>query len=411
MEFVHTGPGTLAGTYLRMFWQPVYRSQDLPPGQSVPIRIMGEQFTLYRGELSSFPLAGEEPALSLSKGRDGGDAGGDGGRVHLLAFRCAHRGAQLSTGWVEGDCLRCLYHGWKYDASGQCVEQPDEDPAFAAQVRIASYPVREYLGLVFAYLGEGAPPSFRRFPDFERPFVVEAGPPEIWPCNYFNRIDNACDAQHVLYTHRESITRAGRTNQLVSRSVSSEETEYGIRTTLRVPDRPPSYLHFHMPNINQTRSGARVEGTLADAQNLWVDRLFWRVPIDDEHSISFVVDCLQLTGAEADAYRERRRFAQETQTASLHEIGDAVLAGRMRLREMDPGLSTYKTFWVEDYATQVGQGPVADRTNERLGRNDGGVVLLRKIWERELRSLASGRPLKQWRTPAGLADMSLVPAG
>ena len=71
-----------------------------------------------------------------------------------MAFRCAHRGTQLSTGWVEGDCVRCFYHGWKYDGAGQCVELPAEDPA-SRQVRIASYPTEEYLGLIFAYLGEG----------------------------------------------------------------------------------------------------------------------------------------------------------------------------------------------------------------------------------------------------------------
>ncbi|MBM2812335.1 MAG: hypothetical protein HW416_3094 [Chloroflexi bacterium] len=75
-DFVHTGPGTLAGRYLRMFWQPVALSADLPAGRTIPIRIMSEDLTLYRGE---------------------------GGGAHLLAFRCAHRGTQLSTGWVEGD--------------------------------------------------------------------------------------------------------------------------------------------------------------------------------------------------------------------------------------------------------------------------------------------------------------------
>src|SRR5207245_5192386 len=88
-NFAQIGPGTLAGRYLRTFWQPVYRAQDLPAGRAKPIRIMNEDFTLYRGE---------------------------GGTPHLLAFRCAHRGTQLSTGWVEGDELRCFYHGWKYDA-------------------------------------------------------------------------------------------------------------------------------------------------------------------------------------------------------------------------------------------------------------------------------------------------------
>src|SRR5581483_8035284 len=180
-DFERVGPGTLAGRYLRRFWQPVSRVKDLKPGYAQPIELMGERFTLYRGE---------------------------GGDPHLVAFRCAHRGTQLSVGWVEGDCIRCRYHGWMYDGSGQCVEMPGEDEAYAARVTIRTYPVCEYLGLVFAYLGEGDPPPLRRFPDFERPGLVETGVPEIWPCSYFSRIDN--DPGHVPYTHRESQLRAGR---------------------------------------------------------------------------------------------------------------------------------------------------------------------------------------------------------
>ena len=118
-DFVHTGPGTLAGRYLRMFWQPVYYAVDLPAGRAVPIRIMSEDFTLYRGE---------------------------GGTPHVVAFRCAHRGTQLSTGWVEGDCIRCFYHGWKYDGAGQCVEQPAEDAGFASKVKIKGYQRRNIWG-------------------------------------------------------------------------------------------------------------------------------------------------------------------------------------------------------------------------------------------------------------------------
>src|SRR6266545_6618459 len=110
-DFVHTGPGTLAGRYLRTFWQPVHRAEDLPVGRAVPIEIRGEPLTLYRG---------------------------DSGQAHLTAFRCAHRGTQLSTGWVEGDSIRCFYHGWTYDASGQCVEQPAEPEPFCSRIKIRS---------------------------------------------------------------------------------------------------------------------------------------------------------------------------------------------------------------------------------------------------------------------------------
>src|SRR6266545_5276290 len=117
-DFVHTGPGTLAGQYLRRFWQPVFRSQDLKPGKAMPIRIMSEDLTLYRGQT---------------------------GTARTLAFRCAHRGTQLSTGWVEGENLRCRYHGWVYEGSGQCVEQPAEPEPFCQKIRIRGYPVEEYL--------------------------------------------------------------------------------------------------------------------------------------------------------------------------------------------------------------------------------------------------------------------------
>jgi len=90
IDLYRTEPGTLAGRYLRSFWQPVWRAKDLPAGEAVPLRIMSEDSTLYRGET---------------------------GTPHVVAFRCAHRGTQLSAGWVEGDCLRCFYHGWKYESS------------------------------------------------------------------------------------------------------------------------------------------------------------------------------------------------------------------------------------------------------------------------------------------------------
>src|SRR5581483_409 len=135
-DFYHTGPGTPAGAWFRTFWHPIYRSTDLPAGRARPVRLMSEDFTLYRGE---------------------------SGEPHLVAFRCAHRGTQLSTGWVEGDELRCFYHGWKYDGAGQCTEQPAEPEPFCSRIRIRSYPVQEYLGLIFAYLGEGEAPAMPRF--------------------------------------------------------------------------------------------------------------------------------------------------------------------------------------------------------------------------------------------------------
>src|SRR5688572_4034850 len=197
-EFSRVGPGTLAGRYLRRFWHPVCRAQDLLPGHAKPLRLMGEDFTLYRGE---------------------------GGTPHLVAYRCAHRGTQLSTGWVEGDCIRCFYHGWKYDGSGQCVEMPAEDPSFPPKVQIASYHCQEYLGLIFAYVGDGEPPPLPRFPELEDEGLAVVHN-YTWPCSFFNSYENVCDPLHIGFVHSQSVFTQ---NSLVGiPETRGEETDYGV---------------------------------------------------------------------------------------------------------------------------------------------------------------------------------------
>jgi len=360
--YVRTGPGTVAGRYLRMFWQPVFRVQDLPAGRALPVEVMGEHLTLYRGE---------------------------SGAAHLVAFRCAHRGTQLSVGWVEEDCIRCRYHGWMYDATGQCVEQPGEDPAFAQRVRIRSYPTEEYLGLIFAYLGEGEPPPMRRYPDFEQPGIFEADPPEVWPCNFFNRQDN--DPYHTVWTHRESARRMKRQRPDNPDIEEWVETDYGMGAP-----QSPMGSQFHMPNTHQLRVAVRVPGF----ERLREYRLCWHMPINDEHCIAYDVNLVPgLTGDEGERFREMRRSLQEEDVEEPYRIAELILAGKLRVEDTDREMSYYKQFWIEDYVTQVGQGTIADRTEERLGRTDGRTILKRRLWERELRALAEERPLKEWTSP------------
>lgn len=385
-DFEHTGPGTLAGRYMRTFWQPVYRAEDLGPGQAVPIRIMSEDFTLYRGE---------------------------GGTPHLVAFRCAHRGAQLSTGWVEGDSIRCRYHGWRYDGSGQCVEQPGEDGSFAGKVKIRAYPVREYLGLVFAYLGDRTAFRLQRYQQFEQPGLLFALPPEIWPCNYYNRLDNDADGFHVIFTHAESVRRVGRTSDYKSRTITAHLTPYGVRTTNHhAPVRPDDDLHSFMPNANQILVATGVASAKGELeQQVWEDRLTWAVPVDDETSLRFEVNLVHMTGTAAEAFEKSRRAELERVKGVGNHWGEKILTGELSIEELDPNLSTYELFRIEDYVCQVGQGRIWDRSRERLGRMDAGVFLRRKLWERELKALAEGRPLTEWVIPEGLGQTSpTVPA-
>src|SRR5262249_25445253 len=225
-DLEHVGPGPLAGRYRRRFWPPVSRARDLPAGRAKPITILGEQSTLYRGE---------------------------DGTVHLVDFRCAHRGAQLSVGWVEGDCIRCRYHGWRYDGSGQCVELPGEDSRLARTVRLRAYPTREYVGLIFAYLGdEGGhaergdtaafrPPPFKQYPDLDAPGGTATDPPETLPCSFWNRFEN--DVAHIAWVHRSTSTRPNHLEFLVQRSEELEETDYGFVLKRSAEGRPLSQDH------------------------------------------------------------------------------------------------------------------------------------------------------------------------
>jgi 5,5'-dehydrodivanillate O-demethylase len=338
------------------------------------VQIMNEWITLYRGE---------------------------GGTPHAVAFRCGHRGTQLSVGWVEDDCIRCRYHGWMYDAGGQCVEQPGEDPAAAARVKIRAYPTQEYMGLIFAYLGEGEPPPIKRFPDFENDPRLMVGPTQPWPCNYFNRIDNALDPLHVAFTHSEALTRVNRTSHLEWRSqgtaVSAEETEYGLCASVTMDGRHSSTIHFHMPNINQLGIEApSADEKQQDGASPWGDRLFWRVPIDDEHCTSYVVGIMMAPGGEGS-----RRLVEPT-NVSPNDMAEDILGGKLTVEQIPGEYTQRDMFWVEDYVAQVGQGAIQDRSNERLGRRDMGLVALRRVWERELRAVAEGRPLKQWESTGGL---------
>jgi len=260
------------------------------------------------------------------------------------------------------------------------------------------------LGLVFAYLGEDEPPPLRRFPDFERPGVAEAGALiEYWPCNFFNRLDNAGDPAHLQYTHHESIRRSASAGfRVVPPAVPiapPEEAAYGMLTSRAQPGRPGMHSSFHMPNINQV--GARAKVTLPSGETKVVvgERLFWRVPVDDEHSVSYTVEHFPLEGEDASAFLAGRAAREDQRVPELRDHAAGVLRNERRTEDADPTFTTQQMFWIEDYVVQVGQQPIADERVEHLGRNDTGIILLRKLWRRELQALADGRPLTNWTSP------------
>ena len=214
-------------------------------------------------------------------------------------------------------------------------------------------------------------------------------------------MDNDPDPYHVVYTHYESVHRAQLQDRYTERRVSAELTPYGVREMVRLPKSQIDFLHQYMPNVFQVRVRSGVASAQGEAEKkVWEDRLIWAVPIDDENSYRFEIDLADVSGIEAQTLEASRRKAAERTGDSLNRYGEEILAGKLAIEELGRDLSTYDIFRIEDYVVQVGQGRIADRSKDHLVNLDVGVVLKRKLWERELQALAEGKPLTQWVIPA-----------
>jgi phenylpropionate dioxygenase-like ring-hydroxylating dioxygenase large terminal subunit len=183
-RFTRTGPGTAMGDYFRRFWLPVALSRELPVPDGVPLRVrlMGEDLLAFRDT---------------------------NGKIGLIDPVCPHRGANLYFGRNEACGIRCIYHGWKFDVTGQCVDMPNV-PAGAAyrdksrdKMRIVAYPTREFGDIVWAYIG----PAQHRPPEIPR---LEYGlvPPshrfvtkKLQQCNWAQSIEGALDTAHFSFLH------------------------------------------------------------------------------------------------------------------------------------------------------------------------------------------------------------------
>lgn len=369
----NTAPGTPAGTYLRRFWQPVYHSGDLKPGRPVPLRIMGEDFTLYRGE-----------------------GGGSAGEVHLVEARCPHRGTRLHTGRVEGEDLRCFYHGWKFRADGQCIDQPAEESFFARNVCLRTWPTREYLGLVFAYFGEGTPPELPAYPTFERFKGLVEIDSYARECNYFQNVENALDMSHVGFVHGDN--RASFDGIGLGRALEAQESDWGVTYSFRRPDGRQRVQQFGMPNVFYMTALP----TESDVE--WQESLFWWVPIDDERHMQFSLHRLSIEGGAAARFKRRRAERRKTIDLAHQALCASILAGTMSLQDVDR--SRVDLVRLQDDIAQVGQGIFASQNPEKLGRADVGVTAIRRLWRRELTALTEGGALKDWKRPPDLVPQA-----
>jgi 5,5'-dehydrodivanillate O-demethylase len=312
---------------------------------------------------------------------------GQGGQAFLVEARCPHRGTQLSAGRVEGNAVRCLYHGWKFESDGHCSEQPAEESRFCDKVSIRTWPVKEHLGLIFAFLGDGKPPKFPLYPEFEKFAGLLEIDSYLRRCNYFQNVDNALDMSHVAFTHGDNRVAFAKIG--LGQNLHAEESDWGVTYTF-TRDEGESRVHqFGMPNI------VYIAALPNDPEIGWQESLFWWVPIDDASHIQFSIHRIPATGEVAARVRERRQARRSLIDIPHQDACDMILSGRTRMEDLD--LSHIDLVRLQDDVAQLGQGVVVDRSQEHLGRADVGVTAVRRLWRRELANLASGRPLKAWK--------------
>ena len=340
------GPGTPMGDVLRRYWFPVAGVSEFDQQRIKAIRLLGEDLVLYR-DLS--------------------------GNFGLVERQCAHRRADLSYGFVEKCGLRCNYHGWAYDQTGQCIEMPFEDTVvpqakYKDKIKLTAYPVRAHAGLLWTYMGPAPAPEL---PDWE-PFGWANGFRQIviseLPCNWLQAQENSIDPVHFEWMH---------TNW--SRRQDDENAELG-----------PKHLQIAFDEFEYGLIYRRVRDDLSDQHPMWTigrvclwpnafflgDHFEWRIPIDDENMLSI-----------------GWMFNRVPNEAEPYVQGD-IPTWRGPIVDPETGRWHSRHVMNQDFVAWVGQGTIADRTKEKLGLSDRGIQMLRKQLLSDIAAVARGEDPK-----------------
>jgi tripartite-type tricarboxylate transporter receptor subunit TctC/nitrite reductase/ring-hydroxylating ferredoxin subunit len=355
-ELTEVGAGTPMGELLRRYWHPIGLAADATdtPRQ---VRVLGEDLILFRDKA---------------------------GRPGLVHWRCAHRGASLYYGRVEEEGIRCCYHGWMFDVQGHCVDQPCEADGGArtrGRVRQPWYPVQEQYGLVWAYLGpaEKKPvlPRYDCLETMDEGETLEAddnsiggGGPQVIPCNWLQHYENVADPFHVPVLHgsfsgTQFVALMGQMPD-----VSFESTETGVTiTSIRKLEDGGTFRRVAGPVLPTLR----VVPNPRVAAYGRVESIGWVLPIDDHSFRIYTVGRVKTPG---DLARVRSRLNGKL----WEELSEAE-------HRAFPG----------DYEAQVSQGKITAHSEEHLASSDRGIVMLRRLLQRQLDAVREGRD------PAGVS--------
>jgi len=343
-RITQVGPGTPAGELLRRYWMPVAPKAELDELRMRPVRLLGEDLVAYKDDL---------------------------GRYGLLAEQCPHRSASLRYGRIDGEGLRCPYHGWKFDVTGACLDQPAEPPGstYKDSIQHTAYPIQEAGGLLFAYMGPAPAPLIPRYDvlareDWER--RIEIHP--VLECNWVQPMENAVDPAHLYWLHGYS---GGAPSGSPDDSNEFEPFELGIYKSHIDKNRTEAHpLVF--PNI------LRGPGHVAH----------FRIPMDDTHTRIMYV----LYNPTPDGSPVRQESVPYQYIGPVKEAHD------------DQGMARYRhhmrSFASQDAMAWETQGPVADREKEHLAVSDRGIIMFRRMLEEQIIAVAEGQdPLGVLREP------------
>ena len=364
-RYTRVEKGTPCGELMRRYWHPIAASGQLPEHGTKPVTILGERLVLYRDR---------------------------SGKLGLVEAHCPHRRGGMVFGIPEETGIRCAYHGWLFDGTGRCLEQPYEqivDPGstFKDRVRIGAYPVEELGGLIFAYLGPEPAPLLPRWDVFVKENVIREIGWAMIPCNWLQITENPMDSTHVAPLHgrfsRYVLERLGRPDlQRVGGSAqpttprASRRTEFGR-------------LGQRLVDGKWILGGATVfPYTLGMPDGSFQIS----VPADDTHTLYIYY----FTYDPADLKRELG--LDWPPQKDPREIPVFQVPVPDILAELDwPMLDNNSG---QDLGMICSQGAIVDRSRERLGQSDQGIVLYRQLLEEQIQAVESGRePMNTFRDP------------
>jgi len=385
------GPDTPMGQMLRRYWMPAVLSWELAEADCPPVRVklLGEDLVAFRDT---------------------------SGRVGLLAELCPHRRASLWLGRNEEDGLRCAYHGWKYDVTGQCVDQMNEPVSFASRIRAPAYPTAERGGIIWAYMGPPAqqPP----FPDFEylRADDAHRSVTKVFEeCNWVQALEGGIDTSHAPILHRALTGDSGVGNPITSPFVRSsapvlelDPTEYGYRYYgVRNLDEADLYVrgyHFVMPFTQIRPSQVGRGGPIRPI----ISGHHW-VPVDDHTSM--VWNWTYSFGPEPLSESEMTQSDNGNGREAVDwENGFRSFANMHNNWNIDRELQRTGSFSgirgtnAQDRAVQESMGRIVDRSEEHLGPADRAIITTRQMLLDAARSVQRGdEPLGAQSTAYGRA--------